>query len=234
MSQINDQQIESLYKFTRQHFVEYYDLQTELVDHMANGIDQQWNNHPELTFEQARDREFKKFGVFGFMEVLEKRQAAMGKKYTKLVWKHFKDYMKVPKILGFSLSFLVTFTVLKLSSISEELFLGAIVGSAVIYLTAMFYRRRQIKKHNQDDGKKWMFKDIIFNQGALGVAALIPVHFYNILSGLTGISEMNDYWIMALSLFICSFYLFLYIMMVEIPKRAEEYLEQTYPEYKMV
>jgi hypothetical protein len=98
----------------------------------------------------------------------------------------------------------------------------------------MFYRRRQIKKHNQDDGKKWMFKDIIFNQGALGGAALIPVHFYNILSGLTGISEMNDYWIMALSLFICSFYLFLYIMMVEIPKRAEEYLEQTYPEYKMV
>jgi hypothetical protein len=37
----------------------------------------------------------------------------------------------------------------------------------------------------------------------------------------------------ALSLFICSFYLFIYIMLIEIPQMADEYLEQTYPEYKL-
>ena len=101
MAQLTDDQIESLYKFTRQHFVEHYDLQTELVDHMAHGIEKLWKTHSELSFEQARDREFKKFGVFGFMDVVEKRQAAMQKKYFKIIWKHFKEYMKFPRIIGF-------------------------------------------------------------------------------------------------------------------------------------
>ena len=37
--QLNESHIESLYQFTRDHFVEYYDLQTELVDHLANSIE---------------------------------------------------------------------------------------------------------------------------------------------------------------------------------------------------
>ncbi|WP_320240732.1 hypothetical protein [Tenacibaculum sp. 1B UA] len=37
---LTDQHIEQLYKFTRQHYVEHYDVQTELVDHLANDIEQ--------------------------------------------------------------------------------------------------------------------------------------------------------------------------------------------------
>ena len=201
---------------------------------MANGIEQQWADHPQLTFDQAKDREFKKFGVFGFMEVLEQRQKAMSKKYSLIVWQHFKDYMKVPKIAGFILSITIAFGILKYTSFSEEFFIGAILSSFLIYLIGIFYRRRQIKKHCKDDGKKWMFEDIIMNQGALGGLALIPVHFYNIFNGLTDISSMSDFWIVALSIFICSFYLFIYIMLVEIPQMADEYLEKTYPEYHLV
>ena len=47
------EQIEQLYVFTRQHYVEYYDLQTELVDHLANAIEQQWESNPKLTFEMV-------------------------------------------------------------------------------------------------------------------------------------------------------------------------------------
>lgn len=32
-------QIQNLYTFTKNHFVEYYDLQTELVDHLVNDIE---------------------------------------------------------------------------------------------------------------------------------------------------------------------------------------------------
>jgi hypothetical protein len=30
--------------FTRQHYVEWYDLQSELVDHLANSIERNGNN----------------------------------------------------------------------------------------------------------------------------------------------------------------------------------------------
>ena len=81
---LNTQQIDRLYQFTRQHYVEYYDLQTELVDHLANAIEEQWQENPKITFEEVLQKEFKKFGVFGFMDVVEKRQAAMNKKYNKI------------------------------------------------------------------------------------------------------------------------------------------------------
>jgi hypothetical protein len=47
---LSTQQIDQLYTFTRQHFVEWYDLQSELVDHLANAIEQEWKQNPNRTF----------------------------------------------------------------------------------------------------------------------------------------------------------------------------------------
>ena len=86
---ISSEQIQNLYKFTQKHYVEYFDLQTELVDHLANGIETQWQQNPHISFEDALEKEFKKFGVFGFMEVVEERQKALGKKYLGIIKKDF-------------------------------------------------------------------------------------------------------------------------------------------------
>lgn len=50
---INDSQLEQLYTFTQKHYVEWYDLQMELVDHLAHGIEAQWQENPSLNFEDA-------------------------------------------------------------------------------------------------------------------------------------------------------------------------------------
>jgi len=92
-------QIEHLFTFTRQHYVEWYDLQSELVDHLANAIETQWQENPKLSFDEALNIEFKKFGVFGFMDVVEKRQAVLRKKYNGLVWEHIKGFFGIPKIV---------------------------------------------------------------------------------------------------------------------------------------
>ena len=96
---LTPEQIDRLYQFTRQHFVEWYDLQTELVDHLANAIEQQGVENPKISFEEALQIEFKKFGIFGFMDVVEKRQQALHKRYHKMVWHHFKVFFKIPKFL---------------------------------------------------------------------------------------------------------------------------------------
>jgi len=96
---LTSEQIEKLYAFTRQHYVIYYDLQTELVDHLANAIEQQWQENPKISFEDALQNEFKKFGVFGFMEVVEKRQSALNKKYNKMVWLELKTFLAFQKLL---------------------------------------------------------------------------------------------------------------------------------------
>jgi hypothetical protein len=96
---ISQDEIEDLYAFTRLHFVEHYDLQTELVDHMANDIESVWIKQPKLPYTEARDKAFKKFGIFGFMDVVSKRQKAMGKRYHKYLWEELKEWFTVPKLV---------------------------------------------------------------------------------------------------------------------------------------
>ncbi len=76
---LKENQIQDLYAFTRKHFVEHYDLQTELVDHLANDIETIWKEHPCLSFREARGKSFKKFGIFGFMDVVEARGKCLKK-----------------------------------------------------------------------------------------------------------------------------------------------------------
>ena len=60
---LSENQIQKLYAFTRTHYVEHYDLQTELVDHLANGIEAQQQKALRLPFNDALKKEFEKFGV---------------------------------------------------------------------------------------------------------------------------------------------------------------------------
>ena len=77
------EQIDQLYLFTRQHFVEWYDLQSELVDHLANAIETEWQENPKLSFDEALKVQFKKFGIFGFTGVIEERQKGLTKKIQR-------------------------------------------------------------------------------------------------------------------------------------------------------
>ncbi|WP_248724622.1 hypothetical protein [Seonamhaeicola sp. ML3] len=83
MKKLNNSQVNSLYQFTQSHFVEHYDVQTELVNHLANDIEEVWLKEPDLPFEKAKQRSFEKFGVFGFMDIVEQRKKAMNKLYIK-------------------------------------------------------------------------------------------------------------------------------------------------------
>ena len=110
---LTPQQIQELYKFTRQHYVEYFDVQTELVDHLANNIEQIWTTRPSFSFEDARDISFKKFGVFGFMDLVDERKKALNKKYWKLIWHFVKDWFQLPKIIFTALIFSAFYSIFK-------------------------------------------------------------------------------------------------------------------------
>lgn len=226
--QLTSEQIEKLYLFTRQHFVEWYDLQTELVDHLANAIEAQLEITPSRTFDEALKIEFKKFGVFGFMDVVEKRQAALNKKYAKIVWSQFKNFFKLPQIIGTFSAVGILFLILKVSLYSEFIFTGLSVILLTMFIVGITISSRKNKKINEQTGKKWMFKEVIFGYGSIAGFINIPVqalfHFNTQISG-------NLYLIFA-SLFLVLLFLIEYVLLVKIPKKAEQYLKETYPEYE--
>ncbi|RRJ94124.1 hypothetical protein [Flavobacterium macacae] len=222
-------QIDLVYKFTLDHFVKYYDLQTELVDHLGNGIESQWIENPTISFDEALQNEFKKFGVFGFMDVVEQRQSALTKRYNKLVWKHFKAFFAFPKIIMTISLILGLFFILK-NILFDNVLISVFVLALLIYsFYNMIKNKKRADKKTQLGGKRWLFKEIIYNYGNSFVMVSLPLQF---LIHFPQISIQNNFILFALSTAVVAYYLTTYIMFTIIPAKAEEYLLETYPEYK--
>ena len=225
---ITADQIDQLYIFTRKHFVEHYDIQTELVDHLANGIEQQWLENPTLSFDEALSLEFKKFGIFGFSDIVEKRQAQMEKRYHKFVWEHFKDFFSIPKLF-FSLSLVVLVTIF-LTSLNSEFIEIAILLiysiSLILGLVFMLYRRNKTKENKIE--KRWLMKELIDRYGNSSAFWFIPIQLSNLIFSRV---EFDFYMSLFISFILVSSFLYSYIMIFILPKKSEEYLLKVYPEY---
>ena len=227
---LNETQIDQLYLFTRKHFVEYYDLQTELVDHLANAIETQLQEFPNRTFDEALQIEFKKFGVFGFMEVVEKRQTALSKKYAKIIWSHFKNFFHLPQIIGTLSAVGILFYILKISFYSEIIVISLLILVLVFFFVELVRNAKKMKKSNEKTGKKWLFKEILTGYGQTSGFMFLPLqtvyHFRSLFN--------DDLVLLCCSFLLVSLGIFQYIVLVIIPNKAEEYLKETYPEYQFV
>lgn len=228
LKKINSEQINQLYLFTRQHFVEYYDLQTELVDHLANAIEAQWQLAPTRTFDEALQIEFKKFGVFGFMDVVEKRQVALQKKYGKIVWNHFKSFFKLPQIIGTFSAILILFWILKFTIHSEIVFFSLLGTMLVLFFVALFRSAKKMKRESQETGKKWLFKEVLTSYGQFGGLLFLP---FQLLAQFNSVLN-NNYLLFIASFLLVALAITHYIILVIIPKKAQQYLMETYPEYE--
>jgi hypothetical protein len=229
---LTTEQIDQLYLFTRQHYIEYYDLQTELVDHLANAIETEWQQNPKLTFDEVLNKEFKKFGVFGFMDVLESRQAALGKKYNNIVWEHFKEFFGIPKIVLTLSATLLLFIILKISSYQEWTIISLYLALFACAIYEMIKSQKQRIRKRKSEQKRWLFEEIINQYGTFSGAMLLPfnvlLQIYNRIDSYV----TNDYFLLAISLVLVLLSVTLFIIFKVIPSKTQTYLQQTYPEYK--
>jgi hypothetical protein len=196
---------------------------------MANAIEAQWQEHPKLSFEEALQKEFKKFGVFGFMDVVEKRKAALNKKYNGIIWKHFKAFFTIPKIILTATLVAVTFALLNVSLYKSEVVLGAFGIIILSFYGAIIYFTNKNKKPNSATHKKWLLKEIILGRSSICGLIYLPIH---IILRSDKLME-HTLGVFGISFLLVSMLLIEYIMVIEIPKKAEAYLKETYPEYAL-
>jgi hypothetical protein len=245
---LSQEEIEYLYLFTRKHHVVWYDLQTELVDHLANSIEEQWIKKPDLSFEIALNIVFSNFGRKGFKNVVNERKKALSNKYMKIVWAHLKEYYKLPQIIVTLIAtailnfFLMNFEVNRLNYFSEIFF--GYVPLFITYFIVLFKFPKHLKKisYRNNEEKFWLFKSVINDMKMipLGILLFIFLMFqkYQVAKELSKYGEVSFYPISTINLFFVSallvfLVLFSYVIIKIIPSKAEEYLKQNYPEYEL-
>lgn len=223
---LTQKHIDKLYAFTQRHYVEWYDVQTELVDHLANGIEKQWEENPMLTFEDALDIEFKKFGVFGFMDVVSETEKSMGKQYRRFLYSEVKEWFKVPQCI-FTLSLFLIFVLIFKSELSEVISMGFYVVFVVwisyktILLNRTFNKRRKTPK-------KWLLEHIIFQQ-ASGVVFVGLLSIFNVFN----LSNVQSSAVGAIFLStVIAFAVIISVISLQIlPSKANQLLKETYPTF---
>ena len=222
--------IENLYEFTRKHFVYHYDVQTELVDHLANDIEEIWLENPHLSFEEARDKSFKKFGIFGFMDVVEAKQKQMNKRYWNIQLRFVKELFTMPKVLTTSLIFLGIYLVLQIKY-SEFIILGGLF-LAVVFEMIFLYKDRKVQKQKTE--KIFLLEEMI-GQTKGGFVSVGFVNIFNMVH-LTKVefSSLETHWLLLIAFCTTIVIILFYVTSYVIPSKAEELLQETYPEYKMV
>ena len=107
-------QIQELFDFTRKKYVHFYDLQSEIVDHLAAAIEDKMSGNYQLTFEKALEEVYSGFGIFGFAHVVREKEKQIDKQAMRMLWKEVVLLFTWPHLL-FSLLVLVsiyTFTVM--------------------------------------------------------------------------------------------------------------------------
>ena len=224
MKNISEQQVEMLYDFTKKHYVEYYDLQTELVDHLAHSIEAQWAVNESISFDDALHEEFKKFGVFGFTEMVEKRQQAMNRRYNKIIWNHFLAFISSPKIFVILAVFgLCLLLVIKIPYGPQIMYaIGGITYFTFFIVSSINFNR--YRTLTEKTGKKrWLLEEQINRYGTGTVMVFAPYYFYIILlsngetwsSGPIFFTYVMSFCV-SLTLTVC------YIAYVEIPEVAKK------------
>ncbi|GAA4343753.1 hypothetical protein [Flaviaesturariibacter amylovorans] len=144
--ELTQAQIAELFRFTEKKFVHWYDLQVELVDHLASSIEEEWAKDPALPFEAALDRVYKRFGIFGFAKVVQEKSERLHKAARRMWWSEIRAFFSWPKI---TFVFALCAACWQLTQWVPMAWL--MIGLVVAYLAAgisnlYFYRRRTTPK----------------------------------------------------------------------------------------
>ena len=124
---LTEEQIEQLFAFTRKKYVHYYDLQVELVDHLASSIEDEMKIDSNLSFEAALQKVYARFGIFGFSKVVGERESTLYKNHRRILFQEIKRFFTLPKV---ALSFLIFFV---------SLFGARYINSAILWGMVIIY-----------------------------------------------------------------------------------------------
>lgn len=150
---LTKEQIAYLFKFCEKHYVYHYDVQVELVDHLANAIELEMSRDEKISFNHALDHVYAGFGVMGFAPIVREKSEQVRRMAKKQYWAEVANQLKWPQAVAFFLAVAFFYTVTVESLNLGLLFLGlAGVGGPVYLLVCLIRDQRILKK----SGKKFL------------------------------------------------------------------------------
>ena len=257
---ITPEQIDNLFELCEFHNVHYYDVQIELVDHIASAIEALWETNPELSFEEALFQVGEQFGVepfshssydsilpsitglhfsgkSGFEAIKNAKEKELRMKYDRLQWKYIGEFFKLPKII---LTLAITFAlfyVFKLSNneiVISYFIQGFFILSFAVYLIFIYPKKFRLQIV---DGKSFLLYDHFktIRRGAIG-SGLASINIIPLLTKFNHIkfdfSFLGFYSLELFSAFLITFFgIMIVTLYVYTPQRIKADFTREFPQF---
>ena len=221
-------QIEELHEYCYFRSVFHYDVQIEIVDHLATAIEKLWETNPEMPFEEAIYLVGEQFGGdLGFETIKKEKEKTLRKKYWRLLLKFVGEYYKFPKIMITLMLTLTLYTALYFSENDQWIIVSIVVLS---FASSLFYRLYYFPKFI----KIRTTKDYSFLLNKISLEGLLsmPAGFVWLIVGVVQ-QKVNFSTVscIVLSVLISFYIVLLYGDYFFISKKIKEHFEEQFPQF---
>ncbi len=229
---LSPEQIDNLFEFCREHYVNQYDLQIELVDHIASSIEEQWETDSKLSFQEALNKTFGKFGIFGFGKIKDRKEKELRRKYSRLLFQYLIDFYKWPKAL---LTFALTILLYLIFRLTNEVQIVTVSLSLVVCISVIGYHVYFFEKLFEvktTPKKSFLILDYMKSRQIM-VSGMYQLSWLigKIVSDLDNINHPEIEF--ALAFFLVGFILILYIYFFVVPQKIREHFTEQFPQFIM-
>lgn len=220
---LTQSQIDRIFEFTAQKYIKYYDVQLELVDHVASRIEDMMAADAQLQFEVALQRVYKSFGVFGFTKVQNERVSELEGYWRRKLWICMKRYFTLPLLI-----FTLLLSILILSLL---LYAGSYAYHGILIcsmLAAGIYKicgNRVAIKH------KTLYQHS-FSQITAGCSTAVCYPLF--MSNVQGLFSAHLWVVYFVAFYIAVFIILIWVVVVELPRHMDEQLRLRYEHLNLV
>jgi hypothetical protein len=232
---LSQTEIDALYRFCIKHGVKYYDVQVELVDHLATAIETEIATNHNTTFEESLQKEYKSFGITGFSKLISERKAAIEKGIKKKRIEILKKSITPPllfvtiAILFLPIYFIYNKDIASMKRLNTFYFFLDIT-IAIYWVTQTTIHKRQRNKTDSSKRVKIMMEDI----PKVWQAFFLFLTLSNSLQGwgqFVSYSKGNsDFFLIAGWLLINTLSSFILVNFIKENRKLHQYTRKQYPD----
>jgi hypothetical protein len=176
--ELTNEQIQKLFAFTERKFVRWYDLQCELVDHLATKIESEISADNKLDFDKALNKVYEGFGIFGFAQIVKERENQLRKTNNKLLWGAVKAQFTWPNLVRSLAILSIIYTSVFVVGLKISIFIYVVAYITTTFLSAKnFYRWRPFQRNKKGRGVK---KNLLM-LSTLPSFGLLPFFYFQFL-----------------------------------------------------
>ena len=145
---LNEEQIKTLRSYCVLHGVVYYDVEQEIVDHLASVIEEEQTLFPEKTFEKILEEKVDEFSK-DWTTIEAEKKKTLRREFYKEFFKEFKSCFTIPKIL-----ITLSAVIFSVSIVYKVMTNGGIIIGFIYHIIYSFYSKKRKRLYNKMDEEK--------------------------------------------------------------------------------